>query len=178
MAGSGGVRGVNVTYRIAGMDDAQAIDHVFRTSFADTFARLYRPEDLEAFLGKFTLDSWKSELADERFTFQLAEAEGQPIGFVKLGPPELPVEADGPWIELRQLYVLNEWRGAGAAGQLMDWALAKARATGVNELYLTVYTDNHRARRFYEKHGFVEVGPYAFMVGEQADEDIIMRFRL
>ena len=178
MAGPGGVRGVNVTYRTAGVDDAQAIDRVFRDSFLDTFAHLYRPEDLEAFLGKFTLDAWKSELGDERFKFRLAEADGQPIGFVKLGPPELPVDADGPWIELRQLYVLNEWRGAGAARELMDWALAEAKASGVKDLYLTVYTDNHRARRFYEKHGFVEVGPYAFMVGEQADEDIILKVRL
>ena len=169
---------MSITYRLAGVDDAEAIDRVYRSSFLDTFAHLYRAEDLEAFLGKVTLDAWKAELGDDRFVFRLAEADGQPIGFVKLGPPELPVEADGPWIELRQLYVLNEWRGAGAARELMDWALAKAREAGVKDLYLTVYTDNHRARRFYEKYGFVEVGPYAFMVGEQADEDIIMKFAL
>jgi RimJ/RimL family protein N-acetyltransferase len=41
-----------------------------------------------------------------------------------------------------------------------------------------VYTDNPRARRVYERFGFELVGPYAFMVGNQADEDIIMRKRL
>ena len=169
---------MNVTYRRAGLDDAAAIDHIFRSSFVDTFAHLYRPEDLEAFLAKFTIEAWTAELGDERFTFRLAEADGQPIGFVKLGPPELPVDADGDWVELRQLYVLNEWRGAGAARELMDWALAEGKARGVEDMYLTVYTENHRARRFYDRYGFVEVGPYAFMVGEQADEDIIMRKRL
>jgi len=166
---------MNVTYRRAGIEDAAAVDRVFRISFVDTFAHLYRPEDLEAFLAKFSLDAWVRELGDERFVFQLAEADGLPIGFVKLGPPELPIESDEPWVELRQLYVINEWRGAGAARHLMDWALEETRARGVKDLYLTVYTDNHRARRFYEKYGFVEVGPYAFMVGEQADEDVIMR---
>jgi ribosomal protein S18 acetylase RimI-like enzyme len=169
---------MNITYRRAGIEDAQAIDRIYRRSFGDTFAHLYRAEDLEAFLAKFTLDAWKKELDDQRFAFQLAEAHGEPIGFVKLGPPELPVQADEPWIELRQLYVLNEWRGAGAARQLMDWALAESRARGAKNLYLTVYAGNHRARRFYQKYGFVEVGPYAFMVGEQADEDIIMRIGL
>ena len=59
--------------------------------------------------------------------------------------------------------------------QLMDWAMEEARVRGAREMFLTVYTDNHRARRFYERYGFTEVGPYHFMVGEQADEDIIMR---
>jgi GNAT superfamily N-acetyltransferase len=169
---------MNITYRRAGVEDAEAIDRIFRTSFADTFAHLYRTEDLEAFLAKFTVEAWRTELGDDRFVFELAEVDDQPIGFVKLGPPELPVEANEPWIELRQLYVLNEWRGAGAARHLMDWAMAEGRARGAKELYLTVYTDNHRARRFYERYDFEEVGPYAFMVGSQADEDIIMRVRL
>ena len=60
----------------------------------------------------------------------------------------------------------------------MDWAIEEAKARGGSELYLTVYTDNHRAKRLYERYGFVYVGPYHFMVGEQADEDIIMRLNL
>ena len=169
---------MTISYRRAGPEDAAAIGRLFRTVFCDTFAHLYRPEDLDAFLSKFTLDAWTAELSDERYAFQLAEADGQAIGFAKLGPPELPVEGKRTWIELRQLYISNEWRGAGAARELMDWALAEAKARGGEELYLTVYTENWRARRFYEKYGFVEVGPYAFMVGEQADEDLIMRVGL
>ena len=169
---------MTISYRSAGKGDAAAIDRIFRTSFCDTFAHLYRPEDLETFLSKFTIDAWTAELGDERYHFQVAEADGEIVGFVKLGPPELPVQRTGPAIELRQLYILHEWRGLGAAQALMDWVLAEAKARGGQELYLTVYTENWRARRFYEKYGFVEVGPYKFMVGEQADEDIIMRASL
>jgi diamine N-acetyltransferase len=169
---------MTISYRSADKGDAAAIDRIFCTSFCDTFAHLYRPEDLEAFLSKFTLEAWTTELDDGRYHFQVAEADGQIVGFVKLGPPELPVQRTGPAIELRQLYILHEWRGQGAAQALMDWALAEAKARGGQELYLTVYTENWRARRFYEKYGFVEVGPYKFMVGEQADEDIIMRASL
>lgn len=169
---------MTIGYRTAVKDDAAAIDRVFRTSFCDTFAHLYRPEDLKAFLSKFTLDAWRAELGDERYQFRVAEADGEIVGFVKLGPPELPVETAGSAIELRQLYILQGYRGLGAAQALMDWALAEAKARGGQELYLTVYTENWRARRFYEKYGFVEVGPYKFMVGEQADEDIIMRASL
>ena len=57
----------------------------------------------------------------------------------------------------------------------MDWAIDEAKSRGGTELYLTVYTENERARRLYKRYGFVAVGPYHFMVGKQADEDIIMR---
>jgi RimJ/RimL family protein N-acetyltransferase len=60
----------------------------------------------------------------------------------------------------------------------MDWVLAEARRQGAEQLYLSVFTDNIRAQRFYARYGFEPVGTYAFMVGTHADEDIIMRARL
>jgi len=169
---------MTVTYRTATAADVETIDRIFRTSFCDTFAHLYRTEDLDAFLGKFTRDAWLREIEDPAYVFRIAEDGGEPAGFLKLGPLSLPVEPKGRVIELRQLYILKDWHGAGIARELTDWFLAEARQRGAQEIYLTVYTDNHRARRFYERYGFEVVGPYAFMVGEQADEDLIMRLRL
>ena len=97
------------------------------------------------------------------------------VGFLKLGPSALPIETDRRAIELRQIYVLKNHHGSGIAAALTDWAIGEARRQGFEELYLTVYVDNHRARRFYDRYGFEAVGRYDFMVGEQADEDIIMR---
>ena len=56
--------------------------------------------------------------------------------------------------------------------------VAEARARGFDELYLTVWIENHRARRFYERNGVVEVGRYAFVVGDQVDDDRILRLTL
>ena len=103
--------------------------------------------------------------------------DGETVGFVKLGPLVLPVDAAASAIELRQIYILDRFHGTGIARALMDWALDQARLRGAEEMYLTVYTDNHRAQRVYERYGFEVIGPYAFMVGEQADEDLIMRLR-
>ena len=169
---------MTVTLRTATAADVEAIDRIFRTSFCDTFAHLYRPEDLDAFLGKFTREAWLGEINDPAYAVRIAEDDGQPAGYLKLGPLSLPVEPAGKAIELRQLYVLKEWHGTGIARDLTEWFLAEARERGAQEVYLTVYTDNHRARRFYERYGFEVIGPYAFMVGEQADEDLIMRLTL
>ena len=169
---------MTVTYRDGSAADIAAIDRIFRQSFCDTFAHLYRNEDLQAFLGKFTPEAWAEEIGSPDYSFRLAEADGEAVGYAKIGPSTLPVEQAGPSVELRQLYILRRWHGSGIAAALMDWALDEARRRGACELLLTVYTDNHRAKRFYGRYGFKEVGPYAFMVGSQADEDIIMRLRL
>ena len=60
----------------------------------------------------------------------------------------------------------------------MAWVIATARERGAADLFLSVFIDNHRARRFYARYGFEEVGSYAFMVGTHADEDIVMRLGL
>jgi ribosomal protein S18 acetylase RimI-like enzyme len=158
--------------------DLPPIDRVFRTSFCDTFAHLYSAKDLAAFLDKFTPEAWAEEFADPRYRFQVAEVDGEVVGYVKLGPSALPIETDARAIELRQLYVLKEHHGSGIAVALTDWAIGQARAQGFEEIYLTVYVDNHRARRFYDRYGFEPVASYDFMVGNHADEDIIMRKRL
>ena len=166
---------MTVTYRDASPEDAAELDRIFDTSFCDTFAHLYRPEDLDAFLSSFGIDDWEAELGDPAYAFRVGEADGQPVAYVKLGPLKLPLETDRPALLLDQLYVLKEHHGAGIAHDLMDWVLAEAKRRGAEELYLTVFTENHRARRFYDRYGFEAMGRYDFMVGSHADEDVIMR---
>lgn len=169
---------MSIAYRAATAADLPAIDALFRSSFADTFAHLYKSEDLAAFFGQFTPEAWAQEFADPRYAWRLAEEDGQLAGFVKLGPPSVPVESRADRLELRQIYVDKAWHGRGIAQAFMDWAIGEAKARAVHELYLTVYVDNHRARKVYDRYGFEPVGSYAFMVGNHADEDIIMRLTL
>lgn len=161
-------------------DDLPKVDHIFRTSFTDAFAHLYSAENLGSFLAQFTPEAWLSEFTDPRFAFRIAEIDGTPVGFVKIGPMHLPVEREGKVgaRELYQFYLLDVARGSGIADDLMRWAIDKARALGGTELFLGVFIYNDRARRFYARHGFEYVGPSTFMVGDQADEDVIMSRRL
>jgi ribosomal protein S18 acetylase RimI-like enzyme len=163
------------SFRDAVAADLPAIDQVFRKSFCDTFAHLYRPEDLEAFLAQFTPAAWRGEFDDPRYRFRVAVVDEEVVGFLKLGPSALPIETDKRAIELRQIYIRKQHHGSGIAAALTDWALDEARRQGFEEIYLTVYVDNHRARRFYDRYGFQQVGKYDFMVGNQADEDLILR---
>ena len=169
---------MTISYRSATTADAAPLVGLFRQCFCDTFGHLYKPDDLATFLAEHTDDHWRQQLADPNFAVLVAEDGGRFAGFAKLGPLKLPVEPSGKALELRQLYVLGPWHGSGMSTILMDWVVEEARRRGAADLYLSVFTENHRARRFYARYAFKEVGPYRFMVGSHADEDIIMRARL
>lgn len=167
-----------IAYRDAAPADAGLLADLHRRAFIETFGHLYRPQDLDCFLQRLSAEGFHGELTDGQHQVRLAEADGEAVAFAKLGPVTLPVEPSVPTLELRQLYVLGPWHGLGISHALMDWLLEKARSQGAEMLCLSVWSRNHRARHFYARYGFEYVGPYAFMVGEQADEDEIMRLTL
>ncbi len=167
-----------IGYRDGCAADAAMLSALSQRTFAETFGHLYKPEDLAAFLARLSVGQWSEELVDPRFAVHIAEDDGQAVGFIKIGPPALPFTPGGRPAELKQLYVLSDWHGKGVAAALMDWAIAVARARDADALHLSVFVDNHRAKRFYAKRGFERVGTYAFMVGDHGDEDDIMRLQL
>jgi ribosomal protein S18 acetylase RimI-like enzyme len=166
---------MTVSYRDARIDDATALRELFSESFIETFGHLYRPSDLEQFLDGNSDAKWQANLGDAEVAIRVAETGGELAGFVELAPKKLPYETAVPALELRRLYLRSSAHGRGIADELMKWVLNEARARGARELVLSVFVDNHRARRFYERYGFEVVGKFDFMVGSHADEDLILR---
>lgn len=168
----------DIAIRAATVADADTLVEIGRRSFSETFGHLYSPEDLAAFLAGHNRAQWTAELADPAFAVLLAEDAATPAAYAKLAPPRLPIAVRDGAVELRQFYVLAPWHGSGIAHMLMERVIGEARTRGTPEITLSVFVDNHRARRFYERYGFEDVGRYAFMVGDHEDEDRIMRLAL
>ena len=56
--------------------------------------------------------------------------------------------------ELICIHSLPGNRGRGYGRSMMERVLEDIKAQGFNEVYLWVFTENYRARRFYESNGF------------------------
>ncbi|WBO22255.1 GNAT family N-acetyltransferase [Sphingomonas abietis] len=164
-----------IEYRDARPEDAPALTRMAADSFVETFGHLYRPQDLDSFLrDAFGPAGLPAQIGDPAYRIRVATDDGIIAGFAKMGPcglPSPPVPDDAA--ELKQLYVLKPWQGAGIAQALMAWAIECARAGGAAHLVLSVYADNHRAQRFYARYGLAEIGAHPFMVGAQMDDDRI-----
>ena len=166
---------MTITLRPATKADAATLASLGARTFTDTFGHLYNPDDLDLFLQSHAEEHWAAELCDPEFAVLLVEVSGEAVGYAKVGPPHLPFEPRGTAVELRQFYLVKAWQGHGLADEMMAWVIDQAEQQDGNDLYLSVFVDNHRARRFYERWGFIAEGRYAFMVGSHADEDIVMR---
>ena len=168
-----------IDYRDGRPGDGAMLGGIARATFIETFGALYSLANLEGFLRNGTDAAYEAELADPDIAVRFAMAGETPIGFCKVSRLKLPADTTEPTaMELRQLYIFKPWQGAGIADVLTKWALEQAKARNAREMWLSVYTENPRARRFYARYGFVEIMPYKFMVGDQADEDVLCRVTL
>lgn len=168
-----------IAYRDAVPADGGELSTMAKRAFVETFGTLYRASDLARFLDDaFGANGLPSQLTDPAFAVRLATQNDAIIGFAKIGPVGFPGDWPPTALELHQLYVLAQCHGEGAGRALMDWTIAAAHARGATELILSVYVDNHRAKRFYARYGFVDIGRYDFPVGDHIDEDRMMRLVL
>ncbi|MBP2184665.1 GNAT family N-acetyltransferase [Amycolatopsis magusensis] len=79
----------------------------------------------------------------------VAEVEGAVAGFVM-------VVGD----EVEQVYVSSQHRGSGIAKLLLAEAERLVAANGHRGAWLAVVAGNVRARRFYERRGWTDEGPF------------------
>ncbi|WP_149193058.1 GNAT family N-acetyltransferase [Luteimonas suaedae] len=151
---------------------------VARQIFSDTFSQLYEEDAFRDFCDRTWAEDgpMAKDLADASVSWRIATVDDVPIGYAKLTPLRAPAQdARAGALELQQIYVLSQWQGKGVAEALMGWAMASARAQDAPELYLTVFDHNERAKRFYARHGFEEVGRCTFKLGDRLDDDRIWR---
>jgi GNAT superfamily N-acetyltransferase len=151
---------------------------VARRIFTETFSSLYDEAAFETFCTKVYSSggSMARDFAAPDVRWRLAIADGAPIGYAKLTTLRAPAIDPAPGsFELQQIYLLSAWHGKGIADQLVEWAVSTADALGASELYLTVFEHNERAKRFYTRHGFGDVGHCTFQLGDRIDEDRIWR---
>lgn len=156
--------------------DAAALAEFAALTFADAFAAVNDPGDMAHYLSTaYGLAQQSAELADPGIATLLAEAGGRLAGFAQVrgGPPPSCITGARP-LELWRFYVDRAWQGRGVAKALMDAACAEAARRGGATLWLGVWERNDRARAFYRKCGFVELGRKSLVLGHDVQTDLVM----
>ena len=80
--------------------------------------------------------------------------------------------------ELLRLAVLPEARRKGLGGELLDAALERVRALGLERLHLEVRASNLPALALYESRGFAHVGLRRGYYKNPADDAVLMTYEI
>ena len=143
-----GPSGGSIEIRRTRPEDAEAAARA-HTASSEAAYRGRTPPEPDG-LGRRTA-AWRQSLANPDVESYVAVDAGRIVGVLNVsGDPTSP----GLGV-VRVLYVEPEWWGTGAGQLLMDRA-HEVLARHFDEAELTVLTANPRARRFYERNGWVE----------------------
>lgn len=162
--------------RRAASADAHLLAELAGRTFSETFAAENTPEDMAAYVAaSFNPAQLGAELSDSRSIFLIAEIDEVAVGYARLhaGDVSKSVAGEGP-IELVRLYVSAEWLGRGVGEALMRACISEAQREGYRTLWLGVWEHNGRARAFYRKWAFREVGEHIFQLGADRQTDVLM----
>lgn len=165
--------------RKANLDDADMLTELACKTFYDAFHAYPQnaPEDMAAYMEEaFSLETISTELNEQDSIFLIAEIEDQAVGYAKImfGSFEDEINAEKP-IELNRLYAKQEFLGKGVGQKLMDECFKIAQENNCDAMWLGVWEYNLRAKRFYEKLGFHEVGSHVFHLGSDPQIDLLMQ---
>ena len=168
---------MSTAIRRATQHDAHTLSEIGRRSFVEAFGHLYGTDDLDAFLQEsHDPDCYARYLGDQAFALWLLEDGSDAVGYALAGPSGLPhpevTLADG---ELKRLYVLAGTQNGGWGGKLFEAALDWLQRDGPRTLWISVWSENVGAQRFYARHGFGKVGEYEFPVGRVRDREFMFR---
>jgi GNAT superfamily N-acetyltransferase len=172
------IRAMNpaIAYRSAIESDFPQLAAFGRELFIETWASLYCEEDLNEFLDRVHTPKSVAEDVAEGCCYWLAQCSTAWIAYCKAGPVHVPVDVHNrSAVELRQMYVRREYHGTGVADRLMQIFLDWSAEHRIQDAYISCWSQNHRALAFYRRHGFFPVGQYLFRVGDQLDDELILK---
>ena len=147
--------------RPARPEDAAAIADVHVRTWQAAYEHVFGTQRL-AGIEERRRAQWEEWLANPQPAWRafVAEEAGRVLGFVRVGDSR---DESGKG-ELFAIYVLPEAWGSGAGSALMASALEALR--GYSSAMLWVLEENPRARRFYEREGWI-------LDGGRRDEEIL-----
>jgi ribosomal protein S18 acetylase RimI-like enzyme len=167
---------LGLTIRKATAADADVLSELALKIFLDTFGAQNNPEDIELHASRsYSREIQLAEINDPTLTYLLAVVDGQPAGFAMIGLPrsESCSKFDKP-VELFRFYVEKSWHGKGIAQPMMKECEKIARSLGGGTICLSVWLENPRAIRFYEKVGFRKEGTQPYILGNDVQTDWVM----
>ncbi len=156
------------------------LQKIGKATFYETFVNDCSPSDMEKYLKEqHSLTLLNKELENPESQFYFAELDNKIVGYLKINWGKAQTESKlKNALEIERIYILSAFQGRKIGLFLMEKAFEIARSKPFDFVWLGVWENNFKAIRFYEKLGFTLFDRHVFMVGDDAQIDVLMKIKL
>jgi ribosomal protein S18 acetylase RimI-like enzyme len=169
-----------IEIRKATVSDLDSIQKISIQTFTETFAAVNTPENIANYIkNSLNTEQLTAELNNLSSQFYIAYSNDEVVGYLKINFGDAQTESiNKNTLEVQRIYVLQNFHGKNIGQPLLNEVKKIAKSTGVDSIWLGVWEENHRALRFYTKNGFVVFDKHVFMMGNDEQTDLLMRFQI
>ena len=168
---------LNVNLLKATADHIGILRNLSIKTFAATYAQYNTEENMRHYIEtEFSIEKLLENIKNPFSDFYFAMEAKVPVGYIKVNyAPSQTDLNDTKSLELERIYVLEEYQGKKTGQFLLDAARNIAVENDFDYLWLGVWDKNANARKFYAKNGFVAFDTHTFMLGDDIQNDILMK---
>jgi ribosomal protein S18 acetylase RimI-like enzyme len=163
-----------------GNEQIDQLQQIGRQTFSETFAESNSAENMAKYLEEaYSYEKLSAELNDPNSLFYFAMMGQDVIGYLKLnfGASQTELKVNDA-LEIERIYVLKSFQGKRVGQLLFDKAIQIAKEQNAEFVWLGVWEENKKAIQFYTRNGFVEFDQHVFVLGDEAQTDIMMKLQL
>jgi ribosomal protein S18 acetylase RimI-like enzyme len=170
----------NLNIQRATEADLEELQSISMRTFCQAFEKFNTAEDMELYLANcLSIEQLRAEMNTPGSEFYLGRMGDETVGYLKLNHHNSKHDAlDTKGLEIERIYVEVAYLGKGVGPALFSFVHELAEQEYATHLWLGVWEHNARAIRFYEKLAFTPFGTHVFMLGNDAQTDILMRKEL
>ena len=171
------VEGQKLRIKVACTKDTAALARLGETTFTETYAPYNNPGNFQKYIDAcFSEASTQTQLENPSNFFLLAQLEEKCIGYAKLRENNKPFHDKSiNAVEMERIYVLKKFQGEGVGRILLENCLAFAKLRKYPVMWLGVWEKNLSAVKFYQRQGFVVFGSHTFELGDEEQNDYLMK---
>jgi ribosomal protein S18 acetylase RimI-like enzyme len=169
-----------IEIRKATISDLETIQKISIQTFTETFATVNTPENIANYIkNRLNTEQLSAELNNLSSQFYIAYSNDEVVGYLKINFGDAQTESfNENALEVQRIYVLQNFHGKKIGQLLLDEVKKIAQTKGVDYIWLGVWEENYRALQFYTKNGFVVFDKHVFMMGNDEQTDLLMRFHI
>ncbi|MEI6602743.1 MAG: GNAT family N-acetyltransferase [Clostridia bacterium] len=157
--------------------DAATLRALIIKTFTETVGQRNSAESLQVYFDTTcSLENIQVQLSDPHSAFYFLYVDAELAGYLKLNEHNAQTDIrDRDSLEIERIYLSKEFHSKGLGSVLLNKAEEIGAASHKKYLWLGVWEKNEKAIAFYQRNGFRTTSTHPFLVGEEVQNDLIMR---